>query len=224
MMKHLMIFVAAAVIILLAGCRSVPRVSVLGDSYSTFQSWIPEGNACWYPYDNTRNDVRQPEECWWYLTTKAIGGKLEANESWSGSTVCYTSYNGADGSAWSFVERTGRLGNPTLILVCGATNDCWAGAPIGEYKWADWTREELFTFRPAMAKMLADLQEKYPKARIIFVLNSELSEPINESVHEICAHYDVECVDLHDIEKQEGHPSVLGMKAMADQVVKTINR
>jgi len=201
----------------LAGCGPHPRISILGDSYSTFAGWIPEGHATYYP--NPAGDVERVEDCWWHLVIEELHGRLEKNESWSGSTVCHTGYDGADTRGWSFVSRTGLLGNPDLILVCGATNDNWAGSPLGEFKWEDWTEQELFSFRPAMAKMLADLKRLYPKARIAFILNSELKEEINDSVHRICAHYEVPCIDLEQIDKQNNHPSTRGMKAIAGQVV-----
>lgn len=221
-MKHFFSVLLGSVcsMMILSGCCSAPKVSILGDSYSTFKGIIPPGNAVYYP--TTRTDVKKAEECWWHLVIESIGGKLEKNESWSGSTICYTSYNGADGSKTSFVSRTDRLGSPTLILICGATNDSWAKSPIGEYKWSDWTRKDLFSFRPAMAKMLADIKVLYPEAEVYFILNTQLSPVINDSVHEICKYYDVQCIDLKDIDKQCGHPSVKGMKAIADQVVKAI--
>ena len=30
-----------------------PKISILGDSYSTYQDWIPRGNWAWYPHRNT---------------------------------------------------------------------------------------------------------------------------------------------------------------------------
>ena len=66
------------VVAFLAGCRSVPapRVSILGDSYSTFQGWIPEGNAVWYPYaERSVNDVTEASECWWSQVIEALGGQ-----------------------------------------------------------------------------------------------------------------------------------------------------
>ncbi|MBO7091223.1 MAG: hypothetical protein J6W23_05510, partial [Victivallales bacterium] len=88
------LFFALFGLMLLTGCRTTPpRVSILGDSYSTFKGWIPEGNAIYYPQTKGNNDVKNAEECWWHLVTAAIGGELEKNESWSGSTICYTGYN-----------------------------------------------------------------------------------------------------------------------------------
>ena len=196
-----------------------PKISILGDSYSTYQNCIPRGNAAWYPRPNNANDVKKAEDCWWYLTVKALNGKLEKNESWSGSTICYTGYRGKDASHFSFVERAGRLGNPDLIFICGATNDSWANSPIGEYKWSDWSKQELYSFRPAMAKMLSDIKKLYPNAKVFFLLNDKLKPVINESVHTICKYYNVPCIDLKNIDKQSSHPSVKGMKQMADQVI-----
>lgn len=212
----LVLFLAAAI----SGRGAELRVAVLGDSYSTFKGAVPAGNAIWYP--NKRADVSKVEECWWHLVITGLKAKLEKNESWSGSTVCHTGYRGRNAGYFSFEARTGRLGNPTLILICGATNDSWAGSPIGDYKWSDWTAQELFSFRPAMAKMLADIKKLYPEAKVYFILNDKLKPVINESVHEICKYYRVPCIDLQNIDKQSGHPSVKGMRQIADQVLKAL--
>ena len=117
-----------------------------------------------------------------------------------------------------FLARQGRLGDPDVILVCGATNDSWADSPIGELRYGNWTDAELKAFRPAMAKMLAGLVQGYPRARVLFILNDGLKPAINDSVHEICRHDGVRCLDLQKIDKQDGHPSVVGMRQIAEQV------
>ena len=63
-----------------------------------------------------------------------------------------------------------------------------------------------------------------PNAKLLFILNSELKESINESVHTICKHYNVPCLDLKDIDKQQGHPSIKGMKEIAKQVTDYLKR
>ena len=202
-----------------------PRISILGDSYSTYEGVIPPGNAIWYlKAPRNANDVTKAEECWWAQVVKNLGGTLERNESWSGSTICNTGYGGRDFTSFSFVSRVGRLGDPELILICGATNDSWANSPIGEYKYSDWTAQDLKTFRPAMAEMLADLRRLYPTARIYFILNDCLKPEINDSVHTICTHYSVPCIDLVSIAKQTGHPSIAGMKSIADQVTAAVRK
>lgn len=197
------------------------RVTIFGDSYSTFEGWLScDTNEVWYsPTMKHKNDCRAVEQTWWHQVLGRMGWRLERNNSYSGSTVCFTGYRKEDYTNRSFVNRLAYLGEPDLILCCAATNDSWCGAPIGEYKYADWTRADLFTFRPAMAKLCEGLRTHYPRARVLFILNSELKPEINESVETICRHYGIELLRLHDIDKQGGHPSVAGMKAFADQVV-----
>lgn len=207
---------------------TVKTVSILGDSYSTFEGYVtPDTNALWYrlpPRHEKKNDVRSVEETWWHQVIDTMGWKLELNNSYSGATVCHTGYRKEDYSDRSFVTRMTRLGRPDVILVFGATNDSWAGAPIGEYRYSGWTKEELYSFRPAMACLLDGLQRLYPSAELYFILNTELKEAVNESVHTICAHYGVRCIDLSDIDKQRGHPSVVGMRAIARQVTAELRR
>lgn len=197
-------------------------VSILGDSYSTFEGYLePDTNFIWYYDTRPRNNtnVTNVEQTWWYIYLKDKGYKLLKNNSFSGSTICNTGYNREDYSQRSFLARMDNLGGaPDIILIFGATNDSWANAPIGEYKYEGWTRQDLYSFRPALAKLLDHMTHRYLNTQIRFILNSELKAEINESVNTICKHYGVEVVTLHDIAKQGGHPSTEGMKAIAEQL------
>lgn len=236
-MKKLLLTISIIFIALCVKAQSDSlRISILGDSYSTYVGWVvPDTNLIWYyptesQYHQKGNDVCAVEQTWWHQVIMRMGAKLERNNAYSGATICYTGYRPekdkphADYSDRAFITRSNWLGNPDVILVCGATNDSWCGAPIGDYVFGNWSNEQLYSFRPAMAKLLYDLKGNYPKARIVFILNSELKDEINESVHTICKHYDVPCLDLHDIDKQWGHPSIAGMKAFADQVVEFLKK
>ncbi len=226
-MKNLRLLLSLIVLEVLPSVAQVkPTLAVLGDSYSTFAGFIPEGNACWYnsPADHKRTDVTKVEQTWWWQVANEGGYKLGAIESYSGATVCNTGYRDEDYSDRSFVTRCTNLGNPDIILICGATNDSWANAPIGDYKYANWKRVDLYFFRPAMAKMLNDIKLHYPNVEVYFILNTELKKEINESVLEVCKHYDVPVIELVDIDKKSNHPSVKGMKAIAQQVLKFIKK
>lgn len=198
------------------------RVSILGDSYSTFEEYtMPDTNAIWYfRVPRKDNDVTKVEQTWWHQLIKQKGLRLEVNNSYSGSTVCNTGYRKEDYTHESFITRMKYLGSPDIILIFGGTNDSWARSPIGEFKYADWTKAELYSFRPAMAKMLDYITKRYIGVRVYFILNSELSDEVTSSAKTICEHYNVPCIELHDIEKQVGHPSIKGMEAIAKQVGK----
>lgn len=226
-MKNLRLLLSLIVLAVLPSVAQVkPTLAVLGDSYSTFAGFIPKGNACWYnsSADHKRTDVTKVEQTWWWQVANEGGYKLGAIESYSGATICNTGYRDEDYSDRSFVTRCTNLGNPDIILICGATNDSWANAPIGDYKYANWKRVDLYFFRPAMAKMLNDVKLHYPNVEVYFILNTELKKEINESVLEVCKHYDVPVIKLEDIDKKSSHPSVKGMKAIAQQVLKFIKK
>lgn len=218
-MKKTLLFLLLAFSLTVTG-QVRPTVSILGDSYSTFEGFIPEGNEIWYfASPQKRTDVTRVEETWWWQVVKNGGYKLGINESWSGATVCNTGYNDGDYTNRSFVTRSTRLGTPDIILICGGTNDSWCGARVGDYQYDNWKRADLYFFRPAMAKLLYNMQVHYPNAKVYFILNSELRKDINESVETICKHYGVPLIKLHDIEKKNGHPSVKGMADFAAQVL-----
>ena len=192
--------------------------SVLGDSYSTFKGYTtPSDNAQWYPHKD--NDVTSLDMTWWTLFAHQSGLSLERNNSFSGSTVCNTGYGGKDVTFSSFVTRADNLGAPRLIIVEGATNDSWANVPLGKFKYRKWNANDLKAFRPAMARLLRTLRDRYPKTKLVFMLNSELKDSINTSVFTVCRHYKVPVLHLQNIDKQKGHPSCNGMQAITNQLI-----
>ncbi len=220
-MKKILLPILAA--ILVASCAP-KTISFLGDSYTTFEGYIPEGNAIWYysQPDTSRTDVSSVEQTWWHQVVTDGGYKLDTNDSYSGATISYTGYNGQDFTDRSFITRLPRVGNPNILIILGGTNDSWAGAQVGEYQYEDFQTEDLYYYRPALAKLLQDAKELYPKTQLLFVMNSELREDITDSSKEICEHYGVPFLQLQDIDKKAGHPNVAGMKSIASQVLSVL--
>lgn len=203
--------------------QEIRTVAILGDSYSTFDGYIPEGNACWYfTTPQGENDVVSVEQTWWHQFCEDGGYELLMNESYSGSTICDTGYDGADYSDRSFIYRMNLLvsGDRTadLIIIFGGTNDSWANSPVGELKYGDWEPAEMYSCLPACCFMLDHLTTRAPESEIVFVINSELKDEITEGITEACAHYGVHSLLLKDIEKKWGHPSILGMSQINEQL------
>ena len=199
-------------------------VSILGDSYSTFKDFVvPDTNYVWYPRDSVKhNDVMDVRQTWWHQFISQGNFRLCQNNSFSGATICNTGYKGEDYSDRSYVIRSRYLGSPEIIIVFGGTNDTWAKSPVGDYKYAGWTPQDLYQFRPAMACLLSSLQDRYPGAEVYVVINDILSKDITESMQVISDHYGVRWILLHDIDKQWGHPSQLGMTQIARQLSEII--
>ena len=225
-MQKISLFLLLLIATLGLNAQVRPTVAVLGDSYSTFEGFIPKGHPEWYRtnVNKAATDVDKVEQTWWWQVVKNGGYKLGVNDSYSGSTVCFTGYDDADFSDRSFVTRATNLGTPDIILVCGGTNDSWCGAKVGEYKYEGWKRADMYYFRPALAKLYTVLREHYPNVEIYFILNDCLRDDINESVDVISKHYGVPVIKLSGIDKQNGHPNVKGMKTFADQVLSALKK
>lgn len=223
-MKSVFLFVLACAC---CGSSHAQKVSILGDSYSTFEDFVtPSTNELWYyaKSDTARTDVVCVRDTWWWQFISDNGYQLCVNNSYSGATIGFTGYDGNDYSGRSFIKRMRDIGNPDMILVFGGTNDSWAGEEVGEYKYSDWTAGDFYTFRPAMAYMLDWLKSHHPNVDIYFIINSDLRDDIAESCMEICGHYGVTYIRLKGIDKRMGHPTVKGMKAIAEQVAYAVGK
>ena len=204
-----------------ANAQDKTKISILGDSYSTFEGCVsPKWNEVWY-FNNPKldkTDLTDPSQTWWRILLENEDYVLEKNNSYSGSTICTTGYNGADFSDRSFISRMYNLGNPDIILIFGATNDSWANAPVGEFKWEGWTKEDLKSFRPALAYFLHNITALYPESKILYMVNDGLKDEVTSSIIEACQRYGVPYVELQGIDKTAGHPNIRGMQQIADQL------
>lgn len=221
MKKYLLLLLLCVSAGSLSMAQGLKSVSILGDSYSTFEGYLqPDTNFVWYhkvaPKDRT--DVTSVRATWWHQFIKENNYRLCVNNSFSGATICNTGYRSEDYSDRSFITRMTKLGTPDIIFIFGATNDSWAKSPVGEYQYSDWTKDNLYSFRPAMAYLLENMIDRYPNVELYFILNDGLSEEITESAKVICEHYGVDCIELQGIDKMSGHPSVKGMRQICDQV------
>lgn len=204
--------------------------SILGDSYSTYQGWIPEGYLSWYKNNGKNeetNNVKSVTNTWWWQLSKETKMNLLFNSSFSGSTICNTTYGGKDGSESSFVTRMKKdLGEgrfleckPDIIFIFGGTNDSWANSPVGELKYENWISEDLKKILPAFCYMLDYLKLWNPQARIINITNTDLGSTITNGMKTACEYYGIENLLLKNIEKESGHPNIAGMNAIKEQIL-----
>lgn len=200
---------------------------IFGDSYSTFDGYIPEGYAVYYSdreCDNT--DVRKVEETWWHRVCTDLSMNLVRNDSWSGSTLCNTGYSGDCSRTSSFICRLEKLEQAGFfrenridtVFIFGCTNDSWANAPLGQVKMTGHTKEDLYSVCPAIGYFIGRLKEILPDAQIVFLINTELKPQIGEAIQTASEYFGTSCIALQDIDKCCGHPTVQGMKDIAEQV------
>ena len=198
---------------------------IIGDSYSTFKGYIPEGYAVYYTGEG-QCGVNTVEETWWHRFVKETELNLVLNDSWSGSTVCYTGRQSPEyGYRSSFVNRMHLMlkedffkkNNVDTVLIFGATNDSWLDTtPKGELQLSDWKEEDLYSTLPAIGYMISRLKEE--GLNVVYIINTDLQPKITEAIKTASDRFGASYIELSAIDKTSGHPTPLGMEQIKDQV------
>ena len=206
---------------------------ILGDSYSTFCGYIPEGHGWWYSTEAyPDNKVQTVEDTWWWRVFSEVDGRIALNSSWTGTTVCHTGWGGEDCRHKSFISRFDKLiedgyfkeNKIDTLIVFGGTNDSWSGSPLGEVKFDNITDEDLYSFCPAVCYLAGRIKEALPNARVIFLVNAGLKDEINFATGEACRHYGHEILYLSMMDRFNNHPTNKGMKEIADELLSYLNK
>ncbi len=147
----------------------VRKLSILGDSISTFDGWIPEGYSCYFPMNG---EVMEIGQTWWQRVLQDTGMELCVNSSSSGST-CAGDSTSIDNFQYGCSEcRLGNLiggsGNfPDVIVVYMGANDVLKGIPLGDNDGTQAVEEGMIeNFSDAYCMILDKLTAYYPNADI----------------------------------------------------------
>ena len=207
---------------------------IFGDSYSTFEKFVPDGYAIYYSEkERPETDVTKVVQTWWHQVVTEADLNLILNNSWSGSTIGYTGYNNTDCSqSSSFIYRLNKLieqgffdeNKIDTVFVFGGTNDSWADAPLGTIKYENWETDDLYSVLPAICYFLKILKDKLPKAEIYCLINTELKPEIAEGMRNACQMYGVTAISFDSIDKRCGHPTIKGMQDIKNTVLKVLRK
>lgn len=152
------------------------NISIMGDSISTYEGFIPEGHELYYTAEKRAiNNLESVRDTWWMQVIEALDAQLLVNNSYSGSQVTGEEFPCASG-----IGRTSALGktacgapsnpdaaatiSPDIILVYIGVNDFGFAVPC-DRNYAESPEEP--TFREAYATMLRRMQANYPNAHIV---------------------------------------------------------
>lgn len=150
-------------------------LSILGASTSTFEGYIPEGYAKYYPYTGSAYDgsgfdcVTKVHDTYWMKVCDALGMNLLVNNSSSGSFL--TTGHGSDSMAGCgdrCISLHTEEHDPDVIIIQMGMNDFNYETDLGTY---DGTSVDFPTdtskFREAYSIMLNKILTRYPRAIVI---------------------------------------------------------
>lgn len=160
------------------------KVSICGDSISTFTGYIPEYYSKFYPENG---DITEVNNTWWMQVLNNTGMELCANASYSGATVSGLSQDSQDGRYGCGNQRmddlTGTDGSlPEVIIILMGANDLLIDIPIGFYDGVSTVEEgNIENFCEAYALMLQKINSWYPDAEVYCCTMTEVSRWIDET-------------------------------------------
>ena len=146
------------------------RISILGDSISTYEGYVPSGPGYRWYYNGQNCGVGSVEETWWMRLIEQTGMSLCANNSISGS-YCASVIQNATLTGCSDVRIQGLAAkdgtSPDVIVIFMGMNDYHSRTLKGNWNSdvnvgdADDT-----TFSGAYAVMVSKIKTAYPAAKI----------------------------------------------------------
>ena len=222
-------------------------VSIIGDSISTYQGYIPQGYAHFYPKGN----VTSVSNTWWYQVINELGLTLLKNCSWSGSECYGDSTSTTNAAAGCSTARINDLANgaikPDIVFCYIGINDFFNGVGLSEWTPTSAIPSEstdVNNFLDAYVIMINKIRNKYPDTRIFcftlmdcptvkegYPLVNGAGKSLydfNQAIKMVADAFGCDVIDLHNCGlnqynfKNYGtdttHPNINGHKIMKDKV------
>lgn len=137
------------------------KISIVGDSISTYPAFNPYGYAVYYRADRLYdNEMSSVHDTWWMQVIDTLGGQLCVNNSYSGSKVAGKFFPAACSD-----ERCSSLhdeAQPDVILIYIGTNDRGFRTELCLDDPCD-----TLGFYGAYRTMLRKIKSNYPNAKVV---------------------------------------------------------
>ncbi len=203
-------------------------ISIYGDSISTFEGWLPEGYATYYPINPV--NVLNVEETWWHSAITKLKARFLANASYSNTGVVTTgSAEALKGTEEKRIEKLKKGDqNPDIIIIYLGINDC---------------KRDISTknFKEGYITMIERMKQEFVGVDIVIcTLNAcsfsykecyDLRIKYNEALREIASEFNLSMVELDKVITEENkatymanmlHPNRAGMDEISKEVVKVL--
>lgn len=197
------------------------KVSLIGDSISTFSGYINTGNLAYYPRAEADRaaadievvDVRQTY--WWQLIYNYMSNAvLEKSDAWSGSCM-----GGYDNTSMVARYTQERVGNPDLIIINAGTNDLVRenhylieGVPMSEEDMVHPTEAEMqaifakaetdYTtlseslYIESYVKLMHKIRADLPNVQFLLIICDRFSQAERKALISIAERYGAQYVDF----------------------------
>ena len=88
---------------------------------------------------------------------------------------------------------------------------------------SNWEEKDLYKAIPAISYFIHSLRSDFPNSEILFIINNDIKKEIKDSVVTYSKFFGIKQIELHDIEKINGHPTSKGMTEICNQVLEEVS-
>ena len=198
------------------------KITLIGDSISTFRGWIPEGYVNYYP----QGVIDSVEKTYWHILCSILSASIQ-NLSYAGSSVTNQVL-----PEYNLFKRVPFVNcDSSLIIIAVGVNDTEKEDVVGEYDYnkdIEYYNESIFT--EAYIKAVRTLMLLHPKTDILLVAMAPEGSMPNRTaaIKEIAEHYGLMFFDARTCYGGGLHPDTDAndngdeMKNIANGILKCI--
>ena len=192
------------------------KFSILGDSISTYQDYIPSGFSCFYPYPTA--DVNDYNQTWWMQTINRLGGTMFLNNSYSGSCVAHESNNSTYKQArLNYLNVQDQFADVCIIFM--GANDA-ASSSISNKVF----EERYIIMIELLKEMAPDMELVLLTLPVSKLYSSDRQSAFNTIITNIANTYNLKLIDLTNVDItndlcDSAHPYKSGMTIIANALV-----
>lgn len=139
------------------------KISILGDSISTYTDYNPIGYSVFYDDLNQRkNGINSVDDTWWFQLINYFNLELCSNNSYSGSQVAKENiYSTNNINRLYFLQKDGVV--PDIIIIYIGCNDYFRGTKIKNSRF----NVDVNCFYDAYNMMLKNIKRLFPNSTIV---------------------------------------------------------
>ena len=203
-------------------------ISIYGDSVSTFEGWLPEGYAAYYPINPV--NVLTVEETWWYNAISKVNARYHTNASYSNTGVVTTgSPEALKGTEITRIKTLRKdTQDPDIIIIYLGVNDCKRSITAK-------------SFKEGYMTMIERMEEEFSGTQIMVCTLNACSFSVKECfnlrleynivIREVAAEYNLPVIELDKVITEENkaiymanmlHPNRAGMDEISKEVVRVL--
>ena len=202
------------------------KVSLLGDSISTYQGFVFSDTGYtmnkWYPDTGSLYDgqILNEQDTWWWklIYEKMSDARLDASNSFSGSTVCYLADRPEQQVTANCFQRRASLyglGDPDILFYYGGRNDFGSFGNSSDIHLGSYTEASLEAawkgtsgvffdnYSQGSVGILRDFHARHPKAKVLLIVHDQMSDGYAIAALAVTDFLvgkglDIRCVNLHE--------------------------